>query len=158
MATAKRVKQDGKYERVQTVIERTCDINYRENGVIVKNYPVPSATERVESSQSRFVPQPDRIVLDLSIEEAMTLRIIGGLVGGFPDGRRGDTDAINKALENLGLPYHLGHNDLAPGGQGVRFRALRTPVSPTQGTSPSKAQDTASSAPNIGRYPSSIDR
>ena len=46
----------------------------------------------------------DTYLLRLTREEAITLRLIGHRVGGSPAGRRGDMDAISRALSEAGIP------------------------------------------------------
>lgn len=52
-----------------------------------------------------FVPQPDRILLELSIEEAETLAILAHQTGGDPQGRRGDMTNIGQALRAANITY-----------------------------------------------------
>lgn len=59
----------------------------------------------------RVEQPPDRVLLDLSEDEAETLLTLTGHVGGDSRrGRRGHTDSIAKALTSAGVRY------LPPGG------------------------------------------
>lgn len=51
------------------------------------------------------------ITLELTKDEAETLQIVGSLIGGMPEGRRGHFDSINTALRGAGV-YCLGTNDV----------------------------------------------
>lgn len=75
------------------------------------------------------VPQPDLVVLTLTRSEADTLRAIGFRTGGDPSyTRRGDIDAITKALSAAGIP--LNKAAAAEINQGLHFttRAECSPV------------------------------
>lgn len=48
--------------------------------------------------------EPERITLVLSRREAETLRIIGWHIGGSLNGRRGDVESVNKALDAVLSP------------------------------------------------------
>lgn len=102
MATAKRVPQSGtyKYETVTDYYRTYTTVE--KNGVETSRQEVgtPAMTSVIKAIS---VPQPDRIHLDLSVEEARSLRMVTGSVGGSPDGRRGHIDAIRRSLIALNI-------------------------------------------------------
>lgn len=100
MATAKRVAQDAKVEGGFTKEVREHFTIYSINGREIARKLVSTDTEVVDNR--RFVLQPDRIVLDLSIEEAETVRGIMGAVGGLGP-RRTHTSHVLTALETAGI-------------------------------------------------------
>ena len=51
------------------------------------------------------------ITLELSIEEAETLRGVTQRIGGPVDGRRGHMSAIGKALSDAGVQYDIPETD-----------------------------------------------
>lgn len=151
MATAKRVSKD----RQKVVTPREI----RSNTYIVE------VTDGKETRRSQygtpvlalvydvtFVDVPDRITLDLSIEEAETLAIIGWATGGQPSGRRGDVDAIKAALKAVGVRHYGGcsyHPDLTTP---LQFGPGRTPVTSEQGTAASPIEHKTTSGSTSGRY------
>lgn len=110
MASAQRVAQDAKVEggfskehhqefRVYTVNgNETTRVRIREHTSVVDN--------------RRSVLQPDRIQLDLSLDEAETLTIIAAMIGGAPEGRRGVADEVWRALKAVGCPILTFHPDV----------------------------------------------
>ena len=103
MATARRIPQDGK--TVQDV--KTDYLSYvlteEKNGVPVPGSRTVIGSEAVARPVRVNVPQPDRILMDLSLDEAVTLAIILRHVGGYPTGRWRDAAAMRQALRAIGV-------------------------------------------------------
>lgn len=57
----------------------------------------------VQKTVTVYEDQPPIIQLELSVQEAETLRAIARVVGGVPSGRRGDMDRITAALKDAGV-------------------------------------------------------
>lgn len=100
MAIAKRVKQDSKpsgnivMDRIETFAVTT------QNGKEVDRTKV---AEAVEIRDNRIlVPQPDRIVLELEVEEAQAIRALSGMVSGGNAGRN-IMSRIRRALSDIGI-------------------------------------------------------
>lgn len=96
MATAKRVKQEDKVETVPVPsTTRTFMVAYTD-GVEMRRTLMGDITNTFIKTQR--TPQPDHIVLEMSIEEATAFeRIVGDLRSG--DALDGPYDAVADALE-----------------------------------------------------------
>ncbi len=62
------------------------------------------------------------ITLELSIEEAETLRGITQRIGGTAHSRRGHMSAIGRALSDAGVQYDIPETDTEYGGRAIYFR------------------------------------
>lgn len=139
MALATRVKQNSKpsgnivTDRIETYAVTT------RNGQEVERTKV---AEAVEVQDSRIlVPQPDRIVLDLSIEEASAIRALAGTVSGLNEGRN-IASRIRRALNDAGI--RTSGYDVLSGSTYILFKDSF--ASSTQGT-PASANQAGCAAP-----------
>ena len=65
------------------------------------------------------------ITLELSIEEAETLRGIAGRIGGSPTGRRRHMDAISSALYIAGVRGSIGDSEVEKSNQAIYFTGVK---------------------------------
>lgn len=139
MATAKRVAQDAQWEGVVRSVSDKLVAVHEETGKPT-TYQTLAETHDVIADQ-RLVPQPDRILLNLSLAEAETLAIVGYSTGGHPNGRRGHIDGIKRALVSAGVRFNGGLNAHPDIWESLRFKESVTAnvpgVSLNQGTAAS---------------------
>ena len=70
-----------------------------------------TATITTKAVEKVVVDHEEIVRLELSRDEAETLRIIFGRIGGSPQGRRGHVTAMTEALEDAGVES-LGQEDI----------------------------------------------
>lgn len=116
MATAKRVAQDAKVEGgFRKYTRQRWSVMTDESLREVARIKVGQPYLHVDDDR-RWTPQPDRVVLDLSEDEAETLQIIAAMIGGSPGGRRGIANRIWEALVSVGVPVMCNHGDVQKNG------------------------------------------
>lgn len=104
MAIATRIAQDAQIEGGFVKAETTDYRIYAVDGKEVDRARLSDTTVAV-LDRRRFIQQPDRVRLDLSMDEAQTLLTVVGAISGAYNGPRRHTEAIFAALLRAAIPH-----------------------------------------------------